>query len=197
MLSDPRLVRCREESAPSTVLIDFLASKGAAFDQLPSRAPPAQRRTTTMRIPSRLLARSLSTTAPTPSSSSSAYTPPLAPGVLPAYDQALLYLSSDKTAKLESLEKLRAAVGSVGAGEGQAEAWEKRKEMEKLEVDAWVNDPETRWRAERGLGECGQLVTRGRREVGRWREQMRGNEWEVPSAAGSAPGACAGSPRMA
>jgi large subunit ribosomal protein L35 len=105
-----------------------------------------------MRIPSRLLARSLSTTAPTPSSSS-AYTPPLAPGVLPAYDQALLYLSSDRTTKLESLEKLRAAAGSVGAGEGQAEAWEKRKEMEKLEVDAWVNDPETRWRSERGLGE--------------------------------------------
>lgn len=107
-----------------------------------------------MRIPSRLLARSLSTTAPVPSSSSSSsYTPPLAPGVVPAYDQALLYLSTDKANKLESLEKLRAAAGSAGAGEGQAEAWEKRKEMEKLEVDAWVNDPETRWRSERGLGE--------------------------------------------
>ena len=104
----------------------------------------------TMRIPSRLAARSLATTTP-PSSSS--YAPPLAPGVLPAYDQALLYLSSDKSVKLEKLEKLQAVAKGAAAEEGQAEAWEKRKEMERLEVDAWVNDPETRWKSERGLGE--------------------------------------------
>lgn len=149
MLSDSSLVRCREQGAvdcPHRLFGFQRCLRPAAIPATPDTAPH------TMRIPSRLLARSLSTTAPTPSSSS-AYTPPLAPGVLPAYDQALLYLSSDRTTKLESLEKLRAAAGSVGAGEGQAEAWEKRKEMEKLEVDAWVNDPETRWRSERGLGE--------------------------------------------
>lgn len=32
---------------------------------------------------------------------------------------------------------------------------EGKEGLEKAEVEAWVNDPETRWRAEKGLGELG------------------------------------------
>lgn len=82
------------------------------------------------------LSRSLSTAANT------TYSPPLRAGILPAYDQALLFLSADKTAKLERLARLEKE------GEG-------KEGLEKAEVEAWVNDPETRWRAEKGLGELG------------------------------------------
>lgn len=95
--------------------------------------------------PSRQVTRALrtfstSTTTPAASTSTS-YSAPLKSGVLPAYDQALAYIAQDRKDKLSQLEKLK-----------------KQKEvdqtlLEKLEVEAWANDPETRWRAASGSGE--------------------------------------------
>lgn len=69
-----------------------------------------------------------------------AYTPPLKVGELPAYDHALQFLAADKDAKLQQLESLKKEEGVEKEG------------LERLEVDAWVNDPETRWRAKNGFG---------------------------------------------
>lgn len=87
--------------------------------------------------PSRAIQRSIRTYA--------TYQAPLKAGALPAYDQALAYIEQDRKSKLEKLELLR-----------------KQKEvdksvLEKLEVEAWANDPETRWRAATGNGVSSSL----------------------------------------
>lgn len=92
-----------------------------------------------MRVPSstlRVLSRSSRSLA---TASSSAYTPPLKPGQLAAYDQALLFLAADKDAKLQQLEQLKQDGLDKDA-------------LERVEIDAWVNDPETRWRAKSRQG---------------------------------------------
>lgn len=92
---------------------------------------------------SRALSISASSSASTSTSSStspasSSYTPPLKAGVLPAYDEALKYLAQDKDAKLARLEKERATLSA--------------EEAEKVEVEAWINQPEVRWAAKNGAG---------------------------------------------
>lgn len=98
--------------------------------------PPLAMRLTTAHRALRL-SRSLTT--------STTYSPPLHPGLLPAYDQALLFLAADKSSKLEQLARME-------------KAGEAKETLEKAEVEAWVNDPETRWRAEKGLGEWGWVA---------------------------------------
>lgn len=92
----------------------------------------------------RTLTRSLATQA----SSTSSYSAPIKPGVLPAYDQALAYIARDREQKLKDLEELK----------GNKEV--DQAVLEKLEVEAWSNDPETRWKANNGQGE--PLCTRRR-----------------------------------
>jgi hypothetical protein len=87
----------------------------------------------------RTLSRSLATQA-TASTSTSSYTPPIKSGVLPAYDQALAYISKDREQKLKQLEELK--------GNKEIDP----ATLEKLEVEAWSNDPETRWKANNGQG---------------------------------------------
>ena len=88
-------------------------------------------------------ARSFCTSAYASSSPAAAavYNRPLKAGVLPAYDQALAYIEKDRQSKLERLDKL--------SKDGNAS----KQELEKLQVEAWANDPETRWRANTGNGE--------------------------------------------
>lgn len=86
----------------------------------------------------RTATRSLATQA---TSSTASYTPPLKAGALPAYDQALAYIAKDRDLKLKQLEELK----------GNKEV--DQAALEKLEVEAWSNDPETRWKANNGQGE--------------------------------------------
>ncbi|KAL8286924.1 hypothetical protein RQP46_003930 [Phenoliferia psychrophenolica] len=112
-----------------------------------------------MRLPSttlRVLSRSSRSLA-TASTSASAYVAPLKPGELAAYDQALLFLAADKAAKLGQLEQLKQ--------DGLAP-----EVLERAEVDAWVNDPETRWRAKSRLGDMSKPVYRHLAERA-WRKE--------------------------
>lgn len=72
-------------------------------------------------------------------SPSASYQPPVKPGSLPAYDAALEYIQQDRDSKLKQLEQLK----QQGAAQ---------EALDKLEVEAWSNDPETRWRAKQGAG---------------------------------------------
>ncbi|EGU11322.1 hypothetical protein RTG_02794 [Rhodotorula toruloides ATCC 204091] len=102
---------------------------------------------------SRLLVRPcsrlFSTSAPTRSASAApAYRPPVEPGVLPAFDAAVDYIARDRQQKLERLEQLRKDAGAT------------ETQLEKLEVEAWSNDPETRWRAKNGFADFSKPVYR-------------------------------------
>ncbi|GAA5972018.1 hypothetical protein JCM11641_002459 [Rhodosporidiobolus odoratus] len=95
----------------------------------------------------RALVRQLSTSAAPAAASTSTYTPPLKSGVLPVFDEAVAYIARDRETKLEQLEQLK----QQGADQAQ---------LEKLEVEAWSNDPETRWRAKNGRGDLSKPVYR-------------------------------------
>ncbi|KAI5477256.1 hypothetical protein MNV49_006552 [Pseudohyphozyma bogoriensis] len=72
------------------------------------------------------------------SSSSSTYSAPVKPGQIPAYDEALAYLAADKQAKLKQLDELK-------KGKSQS-----KEVLLDLEINAWINDPEVRWKAANG-----------------------------------------------
>jgi hypothetical protein len=73
--------------------------------------------------------------------STSTYSPPLKPGQLAAYDEAVAFIAKDREEKLKLIEELRAK------GE------EDQDKLDEIETEAWVRDRETRWRARNGLGE--------------------------------------------
>ncbi|GAA5895427.1 YbhB/YbcL family Raf kinase inhibitor-like protein [Sporobolomyces salmoneus] len=102
----------------------------------------------------RTLTRSLATQA----SSTSSYSAPIKPGVLPAYDQALAYIARDREQKLKDLEELK----------GNKEV--DQAVLEKLEVEAWSNDPETRWKANNGQADLSKPVFRFLAER-KWRKE--------------------------
>ncbi|BGP17591.1 hypothetical protein JCM10213_001240 [Rhodosporidiobolus nylandii] len=104
----------------------------------------------------RALSRQLSTSA-APAAAPASYAAPLKPGVLPAFDEAVAYIARDREAKLEQLEQLR----KDGADKAQ---------LEKLEVEAWSNDPETRWRAKNGQADLSKPVYRHLAERA-WRKE--------------------------
>lgn len=83
--------------------------------------------------------RSLSTSNST-ATAPATYVRALPSGQLPAYDIALAYLEADKVAKLERLRQLTEA--------GKSE----KSELDELEINAWVNDPETRYHAKLNQG---------------------------------------------
>jgi large subunit ribosomal protein L35 len=107
-----------------------------------------------MRSSSRRALSSLRSFSTSSSSHSPTYAPPLQPGVLPAYDQALLYLAQDRADKLDRLQELNKANGVH------------KSVLEKLEIEAWVNDPETRWRAARDAGALFFFSRRGSGSAG-------------------------------
>jgi len=120
----------------------------------------------------RTATRSLATQA---TSSTASYTPPLKAGALPAYDQALAYIAKDRDHKLKQLEELK----------GNREV--DQAALEKLEVEAWSNDPETRWKANNGQGEL-QLPLRSFKGVYKdflkgkrdhWRSQLEPRSYLV------------------
>ncbi|GAA5875709.1 hypothetical protein JCM8547_007046 [Rhodosporidiobolus lusitaniae] len=103
----------------------------------------------------RALSRQLSTSA-APAAPSTSYAPPLKPGQLPAFDEAVAYIARDRENKLEQIVELRQTAEPAL--------------LEKLEVEAWSNDPETRWRAKNGQGDLSKPVYRHLAERA-WRKE--------------------------
>ena len=80
------------------------------------------------------------------------WNPPVAPDVIPAYDQALAYIRADAAAVQAEADALRI---SIEKGEVPAEGLEDaKKQLDVLEVMAQVNLPEVRWKAANGMGLC-------------------------------------------
>ncbi|GAA6011683.1 hypothetical protein JCM10207_004208 [Rhodosporidiobolus poonsookiae] len=94
----------------------------------------------------RSLTRQLSTSAARPAPA--AYAAPLKPGQLPAFDEAVAYIAKDRENKLKQLEELKRQGGVDQAV------------LDKLEVEAWANDPETRWKAKNGQADLSKPVYR-------------------------------------
>jgi large subunit ribosomal protein L35 len=80
------------------------------------------------------------------------WNPPVAPGLIPAYDQALAYIRADAAAVQAEADALRL---SIEKGEVPTEGLEDaKKRLDVLEVMAQVNMPEVRWKAANGMGLC-------------------------------------------
>jgi hypothetical protein len=83
---------------------------------------------------------------------------PLAPGVLPAYDEALKIINRDSAALKKQCEGLRAILRKLDAGEEVKDDQMSGKLKEKLrilEVQSEINLPSVRWTIANGMGECG------------------------------------------
>ena len=76
---------------------------------------------------------------------------PVAPGVLPAYDEALRYIAVDSRSIKHEAQALAATLdgGKVPADEAQ----DARARLETLEIMSEVNLPWVRWKAANGMGE--------------------------------------------
>ena len=78
------------------------------------------------------------------------WNPPVAPGVIPAYDEAVAYIRADAAAVQAEADALRS---SLEKGEVPTEGIEDaRKRLDMLEIMAQVNLPEVRWKAANGMG---------------------------------------------
>ncbi|GAA5999639.1 mitochondrial 54S ribosomal protein mL38 MRPL35 [Rhodotorula paludigena] len=105
----------------------------------------------------RTCSRAFSTGQAAPAPAGASYQAPLKPGQLAAFDHALAYIQQDREAKLASLEQLK----KDGADQAT---------LEKVEVEAWSNDPEVRWRAKNGQADYSQPVYRHLAERA-WRKE--------------------------
>jgi large subunit ribosomal protein L35 len=74
---------------------------------------------------------------------------PLAPGVLPAYDEALKLLRADSRTLKTELEGVQKKLEGLNGKEGEA----LRKKANILEVQSEINLPDVRWKARNGQGE--------------------------------------------
>ncbi|KAK0519098.1 mitochondrial 54S ribosomal protein YmL35 [Tilletia horrida] len=106
---------------------------------------------------------------------SSKWTPALAPGVEPAYDAALAFLRSHRDTKLAEAAALQSAFDETGVAAARASVEEDvpgrrlRRALEDVQVEALVDDPETRWRFANGDVDLSQPVFRFLREQS-WRK---------------------------
>lgn len=80
------------------------------------------------------------------------WNPPVAPGFIPAYDEAVAYIRSDAVAVQAEADALQSSLekGQVPA-EGTDDA---KRRLDVLEIMAQVNLPEVRWKAANGMGRC-------------------------------------------
>jgi large subunit ribosomal protein L35 len=78
------------------------------------------------------------------------WNPPVAPGVIPAYDEAVAYIRTDAAAVQAEADTLRS---SLENGQVPTEGIEdSKKRLDILEIMAQVNLPEVRWKAANGMG---------------------------------------------
>lgn len=96
------------------------------------------------------------------------WNPPVAPGVIPAYDEAVAYIRADAAVLQAEADALRSRVEK---GQVLAEGIDGAKNMlGVLEVMAQVNLPEVRWKAVNGMADMSQKVYRHLIEQ-RWRNE--------------------------
>ncbi len=78
------------------------------------------------------------------------WNPPVAPGVIPAYDEAVAYIRADAAAVQAEADTLRSSLenGQV-LTEGLEDA---KRRLDVLKIMAQVNLPEVRWKAANGMG---------------------------------------------
>jgi large subunit ribosomal protein L35 len=76
------------------------------------------------------------------------WNPPVAPGVIPAYDEAVAYIRADAAAVQVEADTLRSSLEN-GQTEGIEDA---KKRLDILDIMAQVNLPEVRWKAANGMG---------------------------------------------
>lgn len=74
---------------------------------------------------------------------------PIAPGILPAYDQALAYILEDSRRLKVKVKSLESAIASETDATALAEMTTK---LEALEVDSEINLPSSRWSVRNGVG---------------------------------------------
>jgi large subunit ribosomal protein L35 len=80
------------------------------------------------------------------------WNPPVAPGVIPAYDEAVAYIRADAAAVQAEADAIRS---SLEKGQIPTEGIEDtRKMLDTLEIMTQVNLPEVRWKAANGMGLC-------------------------------------------
>jgi large subunit ribosomal protein L35 len=80
------------------------------------------------------------------------WNPPVRPGLIPAYDEAVAYIRADAAAVQAEADALRL---SLDKGEVPTEGVEDaKKRLDMLEIMAQVNLPEVRWKANNGMGMC-------------------------------------------
>ncbi|KAA1475448.1 PEBP-like protein [Dentipellis sp. KUC8613] len=91
----------------------------------------------------------------------------LAPGVLPAYDEALRVIYADAKAVQKEAQEVREKL-EKGELKGE-EAEKERKRLDVLDVMGEVNLPEVRWKAANGMADLNKPVYRHLVEK-RWRE---------------------------
>jgi large subunit ribosomal protein L35 len=134
-------------SIPSPPLSSTPSTATAPHDADPGETPAPPRRTQGRRNPKYPAVRpSISLERPRE------WNPPVAPGLIPAYDQALAYIRADAAAVHAEADALRL---SIEKGEVPTEGLEvAKKRLDVLEVMAQVNLPEVRWKAANGMGLC-------------------------------------------
>lgn len=77
-------------------------------------------------------------------SSSSGWTPPITPGVEPAYDEALAYISTQQASLRREIPALEAAISSHPPGSSERSSAQAK--LDAHLVAAEINDPAVRWR---------------------------------------------------
>ena len=90
---------------------------------------------------------------------------PIAFGVLPAYDEALLYIMKDSSNLKKEANKLKASIEADEKSSNKDEALleAKRKKLGILEVQSEINIPEVRWKVANGMGK--HISIRGRNRL--------------------------------
>ncbi|KAH8977882.1 PEBP-like protein [Lactarius akahatsu] len=96
------------------------------------------------------------------------WNPPVAPGAIPAYDQALAYIRADAAAVQVEADALRLSIEKGVVPTEDVE--DAKKRLEVLEVMAQINLPEVRWKAANGMADMSQKVYRHLVEQ-RWRNE--------------------------
>lgn len=85
------------------------------------------------------------------------WNPPVTPGFIPAYDEAVAYIRADAAAVQAEADALRL---SLEKGEVPTEGVEDaKKRLDVLEIMGQVNLPEVRWKAANGMGLCSHLTS--------------------------------------
>jgi large subunit ribosomal protein L35 len=93
-----------------------------------------------------------------PDASGTGWNRPLAPGVLPVYDEALQFLRADSRALQAELEGVQKQLAQLPDAERDAEQARKlREKAHILEVQSEVNLPNVRWKFRNGSGACKSL----------------------------------------